>query len=97
MSRKQIASLIAFVLGLGMIAYAIHGMHEAAEAKGFVDDVTNFFSHNTMWNPLIEFFGGEAQGEVSKYDVPLLLLFIGGIVLAIAGGAGFIVCRRKSL
>lgn len=76
--------------------FAVHFMHKASEAKGFVDNFTDFFSHNTMWNPLIKFFGGEAQKEASKHDVSIWVMLIVGIILILIGLSKVLLSRKKT-
>jgi len=96
MSRKRIIGWVSTVLGLILIVYAVHSMQKASEAKGFVKNFTDFFSHNTTWNPLIKFFGGEALKEASKYDVTILIMLILGIVLTVLGLSTLFISRNRS-
>ncbi len=96
MSRKRIISLIATAVGIYLIIYSIHSMNEISDAKGFASDLENFFTHNpSVWDPLVEFFGGKAQEEVSKYDVPVMIMLISGIVLTIGGVVTTILWWKK--
>ncbi len=86
MNWKRLIGILSLVLGIYLISYSIHAMHEINEAKGFKNDLDQFFNHNpSVWNPLIEFFGGKAQEEISQYDTPVLIMLISGIVLSIGG------------
>lgn len=96
MNKKKIIGLIALVVGIFLICYAVHSFNKIAEAKGFESDVEDFFSHNpSVWNPLIEFFGGKAQEEVSKYDLPVTIMMLSGIALTIGGALTTIICWKK--
>jgi hypothetical protein len=92
----QVIGGAAALVGVALIVYAKHSMNKVNEAKGFVDKFNNFFSHNPgVWNPLIKFFGGKAQEEVSKYDPILTFLFYLGIALVILGIWGIFWFRRR--
>jgi len=94
MNRKRVICLVAGFAGLALFFYALHGMHEAEEAEGWIDEAESFFT-GPAFNPLIEFFGGKAREEASKYDLPLLFMLILGIVFAVGGAAGYFYFRRK--
>lgn len=86
MRNKRTIALSILCVGLALLSYSIYALHRIAKAKGIKTDVQNFFTHNpSVWNPVIEFFGGEAQQEVSKYDKPVAIMFISGVLLTIAG------------
>jgi hypothetical protein len=82
----QIFGVASTAIGVALIVYAKRSMEKASEAKRTIDKFTDFFSHNPkIWNPLIEFFGGKAQQEASKYDPLLTVLFYSGIALVVFG------------
>lgn len=82
----QIVGVASTAIGVALIVYAKRSMQKASEAKSSIDKFTDFFSHNPgVWNPLIEFFGGKAQQEASKYDPTLTFLFYSGIALVVFG------------
>ncbi|MBS0650855.1 MAG: hypothetical protein JSR93_06815 [Verrucomicrobia bacterium] len=97
MNKKRIIGLIALAAGIFLICYAVHSFNKIAQAKGFESDVNNFFNHNpSVWNPLIEFFGGKAQEEVSQYDLPVTIMMLSGIALTIGGAITLIIwCKKK--
>ena len=95
MHLKRISGLILFIIGVILILFAIHAMHQIAEAKNLSQNITDFFEHNPDWNPIIKFFGGKAQEKISTYDTPALLTLISGIVLTIIGAIMAIVNRKK--
>lgn len=90
MNKKVVGSLIAVVVGLCLLGGSFYGMHRVAEAKGIGSDIEDFFTHNpSVWNPAIEFFGGQAQEEISKYNLPILIMFIAGIAFTVGGSVMF--------
>lgn len=97
MKRKRVISLIAILLGVCLIGYAVHSWNKIQNAKGIEQDMNNFFTHNpSVWDPLIKFFGGKAQQEVSKYDLPVLIMFISGSVLTMGGIISLGISLKKS-
>jgi hypothetical protein len=92
---KWACSLILTVIGVVLLVFGIHAMHHATEAKGFYNNVNNFFTHNPMWNPLIEFFGGKPQQKTFEHSRSGLGLLIAGIVFVIAGFVTVIFGRKK--
>lgn len=93
-NRKFILAVVSIVVGVVLIVFAAHGMHEASEAKESINHFTDFFTNNTgFWNPVIKFFGGEAHERASKYDTLLLVLMIAGVAMLVSGAWG--VYKRK--
>ncbi|MBS0652351.1 MAG: hypothetical protein JSR39_02365 [Verrucomicrobia bacterium] len=96
MNKKKLIGLIALAVGIFLICYAVHSFNKIARAKGFETDFENFFHHNpSVWNPLIKFFGGKAQEEVSQYDLPVTIMMLSGIALTIGGALTTMICWRK--
>lgn len=96
MNRKQFVGILIFVLGLSAIFFAIHATHKVNEAKGVIQKTEHFFTQNPgTWNPIIEFFGGEAQEEASKYDTTVKIFLVSGIILSISGVFIIIACRKR--
>ena len=96
MTRMQIFGAGLTTIGIVLILWAKRSMAKANEAKGFVDKFTNFFSHNPgVWNPFIQFFGGKAREEASKYDTSLTVLMYSGIALVVLGVWCIVWFRRR--
>jgi hypothetical protein len=96
MSIRRIISIALFIGGIVLIFYAMHYMQELSEAKGFAQDSENFFKHNpSAWNGLIEFFGGQAQEKIAKYDTQVMVLFISGIILAVGGLVSALIPHKR--
>lgn len=86
MNFKRILGLVSFCGGVIASSYALHFMKEIATAKETGHKVENFFTHNpSAWNGIIEFFGGKAQEEIAKHDMPVLALLIAGALLCLFG------------
>ena len=86
LNQKRTLAAIAIVIGAIFIVFAANGMHRAEEAKSSIDHFTGFFTNSTgVWNSVIEFFGGTAHKEASKYDSTLRIFMIVGIVMVVSG------------
>lgn len=85
MKKKLILGTLFLCSGIALIIFSIHAMIEVSKAKGFVDNLTDFFSNNPTWNPLITFFGGQAQQKASAYDFQAIVCLVIGVVLSVAG------------
>ena len=92
--HKNLIGFIMIAVGSYLIYFANRAMGEISEAKDFIENFTDFFAKNSMWNPLVTFFGGTAYEEASKHDTTVLALLISGIIL-ILGGV-FILLQRRS-
>lgn len=85
MNIKRVCGIIGAAIGAYLIFYAIQSQHKINQAKGFVSDFKDFFSHNPMWNPIVTFFGGKAQEKVAEYSTKVTVCLVVGIVLLVAG------------
>lgn len=86
LNQKRTLALVAIVIGVILIVFAANGMHRADEAKSSIDHFTGFFTNSTgIWNSVIEFFGGAAHKEASKYDITLRIFLIAGVVMLVSG------------
>lgn len=83
--RKQLVGIVISLIGIILLGFCLHAKQRLAHAETLSENVTNFFEHNPTWNPIIKFFGGEAQQKIASYNTPLLILTIVGIVLIVWG------------
>lgn len=95
MNFKRLLGFVLIAIGVVLIFIALNAMHKIAEAKSLTQDISNFFTHNPDWNPIIKFFGGKAQEKISTYDTPALLTLISGILLTIVGAVMAIIQGRR--
>jgi hypothetical protein len=96
MNIKQILGVCICAVGIYLIIASIHGMHTADEAQGFVNNVSNFFEHNpSTWNPLIKFFGGQAQEKIEHGTNQAVMALIAGICLTVLGSTMAVVYRGR--
>jgi drug/metabolite transporter (DMT)-like permease len=91
-NRKQIAGLLAVVVGVALIVFSVHSMNRISSAKSTLGQVSDFFSDN----PMKQAIGGELHKQASKYDTLVQVLFIGGIVLTVVGGCVLIFGCKKN-
>ncbi len=95
MNIKRLIGFVMIAVGIYLIFFAMHAMHQIHAAKGFIDNMQDFFTKNPTWNPIITFFGGKAREKVSSYDLPALLTLIAGIALTVSGLVVSIFAKKK--
>ncbi len=94
--KKQTLAMAAIVIGVIFVIFANYGIHKVQKVKGSVDQFTDFFSNSKgIWDPLIEFFGGEVNERASAYDGILMILMIAGIAMIVSGVWGVFHYRKK--
>lgn len=97
MNIKQIVAWASIIIGIVLVAFAVHSINTFDKHYEFSDRVHNFFHHNPHWNPIIKFFGGTPQEKLPEHDTPALIIEGVGVVLIIAGGLmAYLFRRRKS-
>ena len=85
MNRKQLLGLVILAVGIVLIFFAIDAFRQIHQAKNFADQVQNFFTNNPGWNPIITFFGGEAEAKLSDFNARAVAVLVTGIILCLAG------------
>ena len=85
MNRKQIISVAVAVIGVILIILALHARSKVNEARNFAEKTQDFFVNNPGWNPIITFFGGAAEKELSKYNKPIIICLSLGIIFVVVG------------
>lgn len=91
MNFKQIISIIVIVLGIGLIGYGFYGKKRMSDARGDIDSATGFVPDGKVKGVLSK----KLYGEVDKYAVPVMLLFVGGIACVIIGGVSLYKTSKK--
>lgn len=85
MNFKQLGSLLLMLLAIFLIVHGLSSLHETQTPKTFSKKVSDFFTDNPLWNPLIEFFGGTPISEktppVHYKSSALISIALGGILL----------------
>jgi hypothetical protein len=95
MNTKRIIGIIILIIGVIVIIYANHLKGRLAEAQGNIQKGTSLFSGNSVSGQVGKAVGGALEGKVSSYNTPVMLLMIGGIVIAIIGAGMVLFCRKK--
>lgn len=91
MKRKRIIGIVLFIIGVVLIIYSIHSMNRISAAKGEVNAFKSAFSGNSTGKAL----GNVMEGKASQYDTIVMVMLIGGIVLAVVGGGVVFMSRKK--
>ena len=92
---KRIIGYILFITGIILFLISVHNARKIAEANNLSTSITNAFEHNSTWNPIIKFFGGEAQEDIDYYGTVNLIIQIGGVVFTALGAVMIVVYRKK--
>ena len=95
MSTKRITGIIILIIGIIVILYANHLKGRIAEAEGNVQKGTSLFSGHSAGSQVGQAVGGAIEGKISSYSTPVMLLMIGGIVIAIIGAGMALFCKKK--
>jgi hypothetical protein len=97
MNRRQIWGWLIIGVGIALIIFSMHSMHEFAKSRGLSLEFKQFFTQNPLWNPIIKFFGGTPQVKPPAHDVPALITQTIGIVLVVVGGITAFISRRNKV
>lgn len=92
---KQLIGLGLVFLGVIFFFFSVNAMKKIAKAQSLSDSVSNFFEHNTTWNPIIKFFGGEAQEEMNYYSTQVLIIQIASVAVTAVGSAMLVLYRKR--
>jgi hypothetical protein len=91
MKTKKIAGLVVLLLGVVLFIFAMYEKGRVNNAKGSISRGSSMFSGNAVGNAV----GGVLEGEAGKYDTPIMLCEIGGIILIVLGGGILYFGRKK--
>jgi hypothetical protein len=91
MSSKKIIGMVACLVGIALIIYAVHSMHVISEAKGEVKNMSNQMSGNYVGRRI----SGEMQSRAGQYDTRVKIGLYAGIALAVIGGGCIYFCKKK--
>lgn len=95
---KLLGSLVLLALGVYFLFNGITDLHHIAPPKDTWQKISDFFTNNTMWNPIIEFFGGTPIKETpppSKFNTSAIVDIAIGTVLVLSGAAFAVYFGRK--
>src|SRR5260370_12728943 len=98
MNRRQTFGWLVSAIGIVLVIVSINSLHEfhkqqEHELKHTPTRVKIFFTHNPLWNPVIEFFGGKPQEKLPEHDTKAIVTQTVGIDLLILGGVVVYVLR----
>jgi LPXTG-motif cell wall-anchored protein len=91
MGCKRIVGIVACLLGIALIIYAIHSMGIISDAKSEVQNMSNQMSGNYVGRRL----GNEMESSASQYDTQVKGGLYTGIALAVIGGALIFFGKKK--
>jgi hypothetical protein len=94
-STKRITGIVILIIGIIVILYANHLKGRIADAEGNIQKGTSFFSGHSAGSQVGQAVGGAMEGKVASYSTPVMLLMIGGIVIAIIGAGMALFCKKK--
>lgn len=91
MKAKKIIGISAIAIGVIIFALGIYARSRVSEARENVKRSSGMFSNN----PVNKEIGGAIERQISAYDTPVMLLMIGGVVIAGIGIATLMRSRRR--
>lgn len=91
MNKKQTISLIVAILGVVLIFFALHAKGRIGSASSTVNSVTAPFS-STPEGGMVR---RSADEKLAGYSSQVQMVMIAGVILLIAGGAGYFYFGRK--
>ena len=95
MNTKRIVGLVILIVGIIAIIYGGYQKRRITEAQGNVQKGTSLFSGNSASEQIGQSVGGAIENKITSYNAPVMMLMIGGIILAIIGGGMFLCCGKK--
>ncbi len=88
---KQIAGLVAIVLGIALLIFAIYQKNRVSGARGDINNISKFFSKN----PITEYGEGAVHKKLDEYDTQIMWCFVGSAILIIGGIGATFYYRKK--
>jgi cbb3-type cytochrome oxidase subunit 3 len=92
---KFLIGIILLIIGITLFIFSVHATQQIAEANNLSQSISDAFEHNPSWNPLITFFGGEAQEKIDYYSHRVFMVQIGAVVLTALGAVMIVLFRKK--
>jgi hypothetical protein len=74
-----------------MIIFSIHSMNRISGAKSEIHSMMSPFSGSSAGKST----GNMLENKASQYDVPVMVILIGGIVLTVVGGSMALFGKKK--
>lgn len=99
MKTKRIVGVFVFIVGIILILLSLYIRNQQEEARGKVSKGTSMMSGSSYGKAAGNMMSDIAEGKISSYDAAAKWSLIGGIVLAVIGGAvtviGFTGSKRR--
>lgn len=91
MHPKRITGLVAIIIGVIVLIFALYARGRVAEARGEVGRGSSFLPNNAVGKGI----SGALEGKLSAYDIPIMLGMVGGAILIVVGAGLMYRYRRK--
>jgi len=91
MNKKKVCGLVIFIIGVVVLIFGLYQKSRLTGARESVGRVTSPFGKNKASDTV----GGIAESKIAQYDLPVLIIIVGGIVLIVIGGGMVLCCRSK--
>ncbi len=91
MNSKRIIGMVACLLGITLIIYAVHSMGVISDAKTEVKNMSNQMSGNYVGRRISD----DLQSHASQYDTEVKIGLYSGIALVVIGGGLIYFCKKK--
>jgi hypothetical protein len=95
MDYRWFIGLLLLIVGIIFFIFSVHATKKIADANTLSQNISDFFQHNPTWNPIIKFFGGQAQEKIEYYSHQVLVIQIGSVVLTAVGAVMMVIFRKK--
>jgi uncharacterized protein YjeT (DUF2065 family) len=91
MNSKRITGMVACLVGIVLIIYAVHSMSVISEAKSEVKNMSNQMSGNYVGRRISD----DLQSHASQYDTEVKIGLYSGIALVVIGAGLIFFCKKK--
>ena len=90
MNVKQLAGIVAIVVGVALIGFSVYAKNKVHHAKEGMDQISGFFPKDQVGS-VVEH---KMHSKLSQYDMMIRWSMIGGVVLGIVGVYVVVRCRK---
>lgn len=90
-----IASIIAIVLGSGLIGLSMYIKRQTGAARESVQKGKSLFSKNKIESSVGKIIEGAAEGKIAQYELKAKWSLYSGIILIVLSVSGVILYYRK--
>jgi len=88
---RQWIGVFLIIVGIIALCYGFSGTAQMSDARDKIDRSTSLIPEN----PAKSIVKGNLHSRVDQYELPVLLLYIGGSIAVIGGIVMIFCCRRK--